>query len=816
MGSSVLVVAAGWCAGIVAGAVLALPSMVLLVGTAATALVAAIAPSAAWRLLALALAACLVGGARAGVGDLSSAPDPLAVHAGDVALRGRLVEAPAPRGGRFEAVVEVDGVAGSDAPGGLTPIDDRRPRVLLRASYLRAGYGDRVEITGRLSRPRSRPGWPLEQMLARRQIRWVVDAGPVRVIEPAGTSVVGLLTAARGHFEANTRAILPEPHASLVAGIVFGSRVGLPAELRAAMSTTGTSHLTAVSGANVAMVAGSLIFVAAGLVGRLPASAIAIVGVWLYALLVGAPPSAMRAAAMATVALAARGLGRQADATVGLALAVSVLLAWDPGLAFDLGFQLSATATAGLILLSPRIEQWLSWLPGWARGYVAVAVAAQLATLPLIVGTFQRISLVSLPANVLAAPTIPTIMGLGVLVATLGGIPGFDAVLGWSAWLATSALLTVIETAAQLPGGVVAVGRSPAWLPALWYVVLLCWVGRGSADVKALGLSPSALTAGALLGAGVLGTLALVGWPWWGRTLGVQIVLLDTEPASAFVRTPEGRTAVLLTSAAPRGIAASVGAHLDLSESTVDVEVAPGGVRTGVSLLEVGAGPGSDVRFPTSDSELGRPSTQTDTDGSSDLAATLQSTSTSVGPEARIGLGDGLEVQVVDVRLAGDQPVMDVAVLAGNVAILLPGPGTPSTRWPDVVPNAVSIAMLPSSAVSWARSLPPRNWLLVVGERPVERDRDESSVPFLSRRDHGSIDVTVHDEVVDIRVERCSGGSDCRVEVPVPAIRTLISAGIGDDASPDLLSQVQSGRISHGERSTWSRPARGTGQPVVD
>src|SRR5688572_28427853 len=145
MGSSVLVVAAGWCAGIVSGALLALPGMVLLVGTAAAAVVAAIAPSTAWRLLALALATCLLGGARAGVGDLSSAPDPLAVHAGGVAFRGRLVEATSPRGSRFEAVVEVDGVAGSDAPGGLTPIDDLRPRVLLRASYLRAGYGDRIE-----------------------------------------------------------------------------------------------------------------------------------------------------------------------------------------------------------------------------------------------------------------------------------------------------------------------------------------------------------------------------------------------------------------------------------------------------------------------------------------------------------------------------------------------------------------------------------------------------------------------------------------------------------------------------------------------
>ena len=226
------------------------------------------------------------------------------------------------------------------------------------------------------------------------------------------------------------------------------------------MSATGTSHLTAVSGANVAMVAGSLIFVTGALVGRLPASLSAIVGVWLYTLLVGAPPSALRAATMATIALAAHGLGRQSDAVAGLALAVAALLAWDPGLASDLGFQLSATATAGLIVLSPALERRLGWLPGWLRGHVSVAIAAQIATLPLILGTFQRLSLVSLPANVLAAPTIVPIMGLGTLIALFGSIPLLDVALGWCAWLATSALLAVIQTAAALPGGVVAVGRS--------------------------------------------------------------------------------------------------------------------------------------------------------------------------------------------------------------------------------------------------------------------------------------------------------------------------------------------------------------------
>lgn len=793
MGSAVLVVAAAWSAGVLLGALLLLSAPVLLVGAAACLGAAVMASSAPVRLLALAMMACLLGQARLEVGRHVGSPDPLEAYAGDVVLSGWVVDAPLPRGSRVEAVVEVDAVAVPAASAGLTPLGEPRPRILLRSTFLRAAYGDRVETRGRLSRPRSRPGWPLEEILARRQIRWVVDAGGARVVERGGASLVGLLAATRAVFEANTRAILPEPHASLVAGIVFGARVGLPSDLRVAMSATGTSHLTAVSGANVAMVAGTLLFVAAGRVGRLPASLCAIVGVWLYTMLVGTPPSALRAATMATFALAAYGLGRQSDAITGLAMAVAVLLGWDPGLAFDLGFQLSVAATAGLVLLSPSIERWLGWLPGWLRGHVAVAVAAQVATLPLVVGTFQRLSLVSLPANVLAAPTIVPIMGLGTLIAAVGWVPVLDVVLGWAAWLATSALLTVVETAARLPGGVVAVGRSPAWLPVGWYAVVLCLVAAGSADVKALGVRPSALKAAALLGGAAMVMLAVVGWPGTGGPAGVQVVLLDTEPAAAFVRTPSGGSALLTTSTASRGIAASVSAHLDLSESRIDVEIGPGGLRTAVDLLEIG----------TVVDASAEPDEQDASDGDDGAAASPgRSASRELTAGARVELPDGVAVEIVDVRLAGERAVVDLAVLVGDVAILLPGPGTPSARWSALTPDAVSIAALPASAVTWARSLPPRNWLLLVGEPAQERVGGSAGVPFLARREHGSVAVRVLDGAVEVRTERCSGGRDCPVELPSPSFRPLLSDTLGRTTTGDRRAPVQSGRIADGRWST--------------
>ncbi|HZO25918.1 MAG TPA: ComEC/Rec2 family competence protein [Chloroflexota bacterium] len=787
MGSAVLVLAAGWSTGIVAGIYFALPGPICIVAAVAAVGASLLAPTVLPRLLALALVAFLLGSARVDVGRASAVSDPLETFAGDVVISGRVVEAPLARGSRLEAVVEVDAVSRSGTSHLPAWLGDARPRVLLRATYLRATTGDQIETRGRLSRPRSRPGWPLEEILARRQIRWVMDAGGARVVEPAGPSLVGALVAARNEFEANTRAILPEPHASLVAGIVFGARVGLPSELRQAMSATGTSHLTAVSGANVAMVAGSLIFIASALISRLPASATAIAGVWLYTVLVGAPPSALRAAMMATFALLAYGLGRQSDAIVGLALAVSVLLAWDPGLALDLGFQLSATATAGLILLAPSIERRMSWLPAWLRGHVAVAIAAQIATLPLIVGTFQRLSLVSLPANVVAAPTIVPIMGLGALIAVFGTVPGLDALLGWTAWLFASAMLAVIQTAADLPGGVVAVGRLPAWLPLGWYALLGCWVAAGSADVRAAGVQPMAWKLVAGIGAALMATVVLLGWTDGRRHDGVQVVLLDTESAAAFVRTPGGNSALLMTSTTSRGIAASVGAQLEMPESTIGVVVGPGHVRTGVDLLDIGR--------TTSVEDVGD---QQEEDGNRETATQDTFAWTEVGRGTRIDLGDGVFVEVVDVRAVGDRRMADLAVLIEDVAILLPGPGAPSTRWPDVAPDAVSIAVLPTSAVTWARSLPARKWLLLVREASLERTREGPEVPFLARREHGVIELNVLDGSVGVHAERCTDRRACEVELPPPTVRTLLPGGPADRSSGDTPPPVQSGRNSAG------------------
>src|SRR5438105_379757 len=146
-------------------------------------------------------------------------------------------------------------------------------------------------------------------------------------------------------------------------------------------------------GFNVTLVAAALGAFAGRVVGRRAGLPLALVGVALYTLLVGAPPSAVRAAAMVAIALTAEAFGRPRDALAALVLAAAVLAGWDPWLLADLGFQLSVLATAGLILLQPLLAARLSRLPAWAAEGLAATLAAQAFVLPLQLTTFHSASL---------------------------------------------------------------------------------------------------------------------------------------------------------------------------------------------------------------------------------------------------------------------------------------------------------------------------------------------------------------------------------------------------------------------------------------
>jgi len=307
--------------------------------------------------------------------------------------------------------------------------------------------GQRVVVDARLA-PSSSGGLVAATLTVRGGPAFL--GGPPWWQRAAGSVRSGLRDACHG---------LPALPRGLLPGLVVGDTSHLDPVLKERFRVAGLTHLVAVSGTNCSIVVGS----AALVMRRLRASprATATVGLFvLVAFVITArpSPSVLRAAAMAAIALYGIASGRQRDALPLLAASVIALLVWRPALAADLGFVLSSAATASLLLVAPG---WADALrrrgipPGLAEA-VAVASAAHVVTAPIIVGLSGQVSLVAIPANLLAEPVVAAATVLGVLAAVSSPLSsqvaaGFAQLAG----LPCRWLVAVAEFFGSLPGAAV-------------------------------------------------------------------------------------------------------------------------------------------------------------------------------------------------------------------------------------------------------------------------------------------------------------------------------------------------------------------------
>jgi competence protein ComEC len=273
------------------------------------------------------------------------------------------------------------------------------------------------------------------------------------------------------------------------------------------------THLNAVSGANVAIILGVVLFavrwVRAGPVVRALVCAVALVG---FVILARPSPSVIRAAMMGAIGLLGLASGRPRAALPALAGGVALLIGYDPELAADPGFALSVLATAGLLLLAPGWRDALQrrgW-PGWAAEALAVPAAAQVACGPVIAGISGTVSLVAVPANLVVVPAIAPATLLGVAAAVLS--PFWAAGAGFAAWLGywpAKWLVVVATYGARVPAGAVPwpAGVSGALLLAVITVALL--VAARRPVVRRL---VAVVALGGMLGALPVRVLAS-GWP---------------------------------------------------------------------------------------------------------------------------------------------------------------------------------------------------------------------------------------------------------------------------------------------------------------
>lgn len=276
--------------------------------------------------------------------------------------------------------------------------------------------------------------------------------------------------------------------ASLVAGLAVGDDSRQTEELAQAMRSAGLSHLTAVSGGNIAIVAGLIIagaaLAGAGLKVRIAAAVAAVIG---YAAFVGPEPSVLRAAVMGVVAV----IGLMRTTRTGgfplLGAAVLALILLRPGLAVSWGFALSVSATAGILFLGPRVERLLGdrlpRAPSALVTAVAVTLAAQVATAPLIAAMTGTFSLIALPANLAAAPLVVPITVIGLLLVVVSvAAPSLGVLLAHAVEPFGLLLARIATWAAGVPHGSLTVptGALGALVVAVSLALLaaLCAVGR--------------------------------------------------------------------------------------------------------------------------------------------------------------------------------------------------------------------------------------------------------------------------------------------------------------------------------------------------
>lgn len=439
----------------------------------------------AWVLTAAVLVGMAAGGARGAASAPPGGPgtvDGLAPGA-ELRITGIVSDEPTPRGDALDLTLEDIRLQGRTVPGRMLV---RVPRAVAPAA------GDRIalEVAIRAPDPADLEESAYRERLRRQGIGALARAWEVRLIGHRSSPIGDAFAVCRRWLLDGLVRTVPEPEASLGAGILLGVRAGMDPAVRDAFAVAGLSHVVAISGWNVAIVVALIMSATRRLrerLGPVLPAVVALAAVAGYVVLVGASPAVVRAALMAGAIVAARLGGSPAHAASALMAAVVVMLLVTPTALWDVGFQLSALATAGLIVLAAPLEARLSRWPGWIRTPVALTVAAQLAALPVLLATFEQVSLVAPLANVIVVPLIPAVMAGCAAAAVIGGLAAAVPLpvaadlatwlAGGAAWLPLRALIAAGTAAAALPLAALPVAGTP-WLTAAWYPCLALAVRR--------------------------------------------------------------------------------------------------------------------------------------------------------------------------------------------------------------------------------------------------------------------------------------------------------------------------------------------------
>lgn len=410
---------------------------------------------------------------------------------GKISLTGIVAEEPDVRSDNVKYAIRVESIKSFDygfVSGQEVKADGKI--LIVAKKYPLYQYGDKIELTGKLVTPQSSEDFDYQKYLAKDDIFSLVYFPDIKILaSDQGNWLMGKLLFIKNKFKDAIGQILIEPQGAFLAGLLLGEKRGLPAELTAAFSRTGTTHIIALSGYNITIIAVALMGLFNFFMVRRQVSFGLSVGVIiLFVLMTGAAASVVRAAVMGILVLLAQQVGRLYQIRNALVLAGVIMVYLNPRvLVWDLGFQLSFAATLGLVYVSPILQSWFIGEKEREEGnkkilslkeILIATLSAQIAVLPLLVINFGQLSLIAPLVNILVLPVIPLTMLAG-FISVLAGLLflPLGQILGWLAWLFLTYEIKIIELLAKIP--LAAVNFKWSWLGGgIYYVILLCLIWR--------------------------------------------------------------------------------------------------------------------------------------------------------------------------------------------------------------------------------------------------------------------------------------------------------------------------------------------------
>lgn len=648
-------------------------------------------------------------------------------------------------------------------------------------------YGDWVRVKGKLETPPVLDDFSYAEYLARKGIfSWMPQAYTLKLGAGRGNLLLEWIYDLRRHLLATVYHIFPDPEASLVAGILLGIESGISTDLYEEFNRTGTTHIIAISGFNITIIANLFISLSRRFFGSRRGIWVAATAIGLYTVLVGADAAVVRAAVMGGLALLARASGRETLGLASLGISSVLMTVVTPSVLWDVGFELSFAAALGLVLYAQPLQdrainllaRWMSperadKIGGLLAEYFLYTLAALITTWPLTMLYFRRFTFSAWVTNPLILPLQPALMILSGVATLIGVIwmPG-GRILALLAWPFPALTIRIVSYMARYATAGLGISGVSYHVAIGYYAALIgaTALARFSTGHRPAEGEPGQLWAQfsthavPLLGVAALATTFV--WHSAARAPDgrLHVTFFDVGAGDAIlIRTPGGQRVLIDGGESPTRLMEHLGAELPLLARKIDWLIL-GGTRSNQVSALIGL-----VNHISVKQALLPP-----TQGGGALERLRQELSNrgvdtytaAAGQSLDLGMGASL-----DILYCGENG-STMQLRYGDARILLTPGMTPAALPPhltDTRTKSVSVLLLPDgghgsvNSSDWISHTQPQVVVIStsadeIGSRPSEEVLELLEGRSILRTDqHGTIEIQTDGEVLWVEVERLAG-----------------------------------------------------------